>query len=319
MKPGSYHPFGRTVADLLRSDVDPGSLAKLHELSGFRHAVTAVRLVLSVALIAYVTARYSTPWVWVPLGFLQGVHVLGFLILLHDAIHGLVFEKPHPRADRLLAFLYALPAGISALQFSRWHLDHHAELGSNVHDPKRAYLTPKIIRRWFKALYCTPFLFVIYSRASAKEAKSYDPQLRSSIRRERIAVLAVHFLLIGWLASVDAALLWRVYLFPLFFMFPIAFTINRLGQHYDIDPRSPEKWSTRIDGNPIVRFLFLASNHHIEHHYYPGVPLYRMAALNRLLRPFFAARGVENRTYSGLLFDWFVRNKTPHTDWHQNR
>lgn len=316
MKPGSYHPFGRAVADLLRSDVDAESLAKLHRISGFRHAVTALRLILSVAVIASITARYSSPWVWVPLGLVQGIHVLGFLILLHDAIHGLVFKNPHPRADRFLAFLYALPAGISALQFSRWHLDHHTELGSNVHDPKRAYLTPKIIRRWFKALYCTPFLFVIYSRASAKEAKSYDPRFRSAIRGERMVVLAVHFLLIGWLASVDAAVLWRAYIFPLFFMFPIAFTINRLGQHYDIDPRSPEKWSTRIDGNPIVRFLFLASNHHIEHHYYPGVPLYRLAALNRLLRPFFAARGIDNRSYSGLLFDWFVRNKTPHTAWH---
>ena len=30
------------------------------------------------------------------------------------------------------------PSGISASQFTRWHLDHHAELGSDEDDPKRA-------------------------------------------------------------------------------------------------------------------------------------------------------------------------------------
>ena len=38
----------------------------------------------------------------------------------------------------------------------------------------------------------------------------------------------------------------------------------------------------------------------------------RCAALD----PFFAERGIRARTYRGLLWDWFVRNRTPHTDWH---
>ena len=29
----------------------------------------------------------------------------------------------------------------------------------------------------------------------------------------------------------------------MFFVFPVAFTLNRLGQHYDIDPADPAKWS----------------------------------------------------------------------------
>ena len=28
----------------------------------------------------------------------------------------------------------------------------------------------------------------------------------------------------------------RTSIIPVFFVFPIAFTLNRLGQHYDIDP-----------------------------------------------------------------------------------
>ena len=62
--------------------------------------------------------------------------------------------------------------------------------------------------------------------------------------------------------------------------FPVAFTLNRLGQHYRIDPSDPRKWSTRVDGNPAWHFLFLWSNHHIEHHYYPRVPFYNLRKLD---------------------------------------
>ena len=63
-------------------------------------------------------------------------------------------RAPPPAAERLLGWLYAVPSGISASQFTRWHLDHHAELGSDEDDPKRHHLSPKINARWFKLLYC---------------------------------------------------------------------------------------------------------------------------------------------------------------------
>ena len=78
-------------------------------------------------------------------------------------------------------------------------------------------------------------------------------------------------------------------LFVVFIMFgfPIAFTLNRLGQHYDIDPADPAKWGTLMRGSWFWDFAFINSNYHLEHHYFPGVPLYRLAALHRLLQPFF--------------------------------
>ncbi len=66
-------------------------------------------------------------------------------------------------------------------------------------------------------------------------------------------------------------------------MFPIAFTLNRLGQHYDIDPTDPTKWSTLVRGHWFWDFAFLNSNYHLEHHYFAGVPFYRLPALQRAL------------------------------------
>ena len=65
------------------------------------------------------------------------------------------------------------PSGISASQFTRWHLDHHNELGSATDDPKRFHLSPKRNARWYKLLYFTPALFPIYFRAARAEAQGY--------------------------------------------------------------------------------------------------------------------------------------------------
>ena len=74
----------------------------------------------------------------------------------------------------------------------------------------------------------------------------------------------------GWGAAA------RAYVVPVFFVFPVAFTLNRLGQHYSIDPDDPAGWSTLMRGHWFWDFAFLNSNYHLEHHYFPGVPFYRL-------------------------------------------
>jgi fatty acid desaturase len=100
-----------------------------------------------------------------------------------------------------------------------------------------------------------------------------------------------------------------------FFIFPIAFMLNRLGQHYDIDPTDPAKWGTLMRGHWFWDFAFLNSNYHLEHHYFAGVPFYRLPALQRALEPFYTRHGMRWQTYSGLLYGWLVENRAPHTDW----
>jgi fatty acid desaturase len=315
IKPRSYYKASGALNERLGRALDGGELAQLHRLSAPRHFAVALRHVLFSVACAWGAWTFANPWIWVPLAALQGINILGFIILLHEVQHGLVFDRPRAAPERWLGLLYALPSTISPSQYGRWHLDHHAELGSSADDPKRAYLTPKIVRRWYKLLYCTPMLFVIYGRASAREAASYPADLRRRIRAERAAAILAHVVVAGLRLALDPAAMLRAYAVPLFFAFPVAFTINRLGQHYDIDPARIDAWSTLVNGNAVVRFLFLASNHHIEHHYFPGVPLYRLAKLNRRLQPHFSAAGIESRTYGGLLYDWFVLNKEPHTSW----
>ena len=198
-----------------------------------------------LALATWGLIRFDNPLIWVPLAFVQGFTIFNFTVLLHEVVHHTIFARRRPRAERALGFLYAVPSGISASQFTRWHLDHHAELGSDEDDPKRAHLSPKVNKRWYKLLYCTPALFPIYFRAARREAANYPEELRRAINRERKISMAAHlgaiaivWILFGFYAAM------RTNIIPVFFIFPIAFTLNRLGQHYDIDPADPAKWGT---------------------------------------------------------------------------
>jgi len=315
-KQKSYAPYGAQVARVLKGYLSTEEVRRLHRVRPGLHFAVAGRHLALTLLTALGLWKLHSPWLWIPLAVFQGFNILGFIILLHEWVHDSIFQRPHPGWMRVLGLLYALPSSISASQFGRWHMDHHYELGSTEDDPKRAYLTPRIVTRLYKALYLTPALFVIYSIASNREARGYPAELRRRIAGERALNLLLHLAFLGalWkLAGAGTAL--RVHVVPLFLAFPAAFTVNRLGQHYDIDPDDPLQWSSLINPHPVWDFLFLWSNFHLEHHYFPRVPFYRLKGLNRRLQGLYADRGMRPRTFGQIFWQWFVQNRTPHTNW----
>jgi fatty acid desaturase len=314
---GHYYSLrARELRAELSSTLPRATLRELHVKTPARHLVVAARQFAILGAATWALIHYTNPIIWLPLALVQGFTVFNFTVLLHEVVHHTVFPSRRRRAELVLGHLYAVPSGISASQFTRWHLDHHAELGSSEDDPKRHHLSPKINARWFKLLYCSPALFPIYFRAARREAATYPADLQRRIAVERRVAIAVHLSALGaiwWFAGGAAAL--RAYGIPVFFVFPIAFTLNRLGQHYDIDPEDPAKWSTLMRGHWFWDFLFLNSNYHLEHHYFPGVPFYRLPALQRALVPFYKRHDFRWRTYPGLVYGWLFENRAPHTNW----
>jgi fatty acid desaturase len=287
-----------------------------HRKSPWRHLLVAGRQFAILGVATWGLIHFQQPLVWIPLALVQGFTIFNFTVLLHEVVHHTIFERRHARAERILGLLYAIPSGISASQFTRWHLDHHAELGSEEDDPKRHHLSPKVNARWYKLLYCTPALFPIYFRAARRESSTYPVALQATIAWERRLSLAAHLgaLALVWYVFGFAAAL-RTSIIPVFFVFPIAFTLNRLGQHYDIVPDDPAKWGTLMKGHWFWDFAFLNSNYHLEHHYFPGVPFYRLPALQRALTPYFERKQMRWQSYGRLVYGWLVENRAPHTDW----
>lgn len=324
-RPEEYPPTGgdhhwakasRELRARLSRAVPHDVLKELHRRSPVRHFAVAARQFAMLAAASAISWAFPSPAIWIPAAIVAGWTLFNFTVLLHDVVHRAVFETSRPRWDRALGILYAIPSGISALQFTRWHLTHHAELGDGEADPKRHYLSPKWNRRWYKALYFTPALFPIYFRAAARETASYPPRLRRRIAVERAATIALHLAAMALCYTLGGAgVLARVYLVPYFLVFPVAFALNRLGQHYAIDPADPAKWGTLVRPSRWWDFWYLYSEYHLEHHYFTGVPFYNLRRLHFALRPFFDAIDWQPVGYAWLLHGWFVENRAPHSDW----
>ncbi len=193
--------FRRELRDTLSTPV----LRELHKAVYWKHFAILFRQIMLAVAAIYLALHYNAVWIWLPCSVVLGTIIFDFTILLHEVIHNAVFEKKHPRLNSVLGWLYALPSGISRTQFTRWHLDHHNELGHELTDPKRAHLTPKTVKRWYKMLYMTPALFPIYFHAAAKEAESYPFKIQQKIKNERWITIGVHL-------SVMAGLIFSIWM-----------------------------------------------------------------------------------------------------------
>jgi fatty acid desaturase len=321
---GKSNHYWKSIADLklrLRAAVPHDELQRLHRRQAWKHLLYAARQfgIVGVCSVLLWRIEPQTPLQWLAVAALvtlQGFTFFNMTVLLHDAVHNSIFQKRRPGWNRALGLAYAITSGISASQFTRWHLDHHDNLGSSEDDPKRHWLSPKRNARWYKLLYCTFVLIPLYFRAAASESASYPAALRRRIMSERLTTMAVQLSVMAALfhfGGVGPAL--RVQILPYFVVFPIAFTLNRLGQHYNIDPTNPLKWSTLMKADRFWDFLFVYSNYHLEHHYFPSVPFYNLRKLHVHLQPLYAELGLVPHTYREILWDWFVRNRAPHTNW----
>lgn len=316
--PSYYADHAQQLKRDLAAEIPVDALRELHRKRPLLHALVAFLNFAALVASGVAIVQLDRWYFWLPFSVIAGFAVFNGTVLLHEVVHRAVLEKSSDRAYRILGLLYAVPSGISSSQFTRWHLDHHAGLGSDLEDPKRHYLSPKINARWLKVLYFTPALFPIYFRAAAKETQSYEPELRKRIQLERLGTIAFHLSVLGLIAWLGGWMVaWKLYLVPVFFVFPVAFALNRLGQHYDIDPADPAKWSTLVRGSWFWDPVFLFSNYHLEHHYFPGVPFYNLPRLQKLLMPFYEKRGMVAHGYGDLLWRYIVMNRKPHTLWEE--
>ncbi|HEY5611299.1 MAG TPA: fatty acid desaturase, partial [Thermoanaerobaculia bacterium] len=283
-----YADHTRALRHELGNAIPVDELRRLHRRRPVLHFLVVLGL-LAVLAGATTAIALLDPWYfWLPFAVVSGFAIFNFTVLLHEVVHRTVLTQQREGINRLLGILYAVPSGISATQFTRWHLDHHAALGSELDDPKRHHLSPKRNERWFKLLYFTPALFAIYFRAAKREAETYSSELQRAIRLERNLTIVFHLALLGAISYFAGfPIAWKAYVVPYFLVFPFAFALNRVGQHYDIDPADPAKWSTLVKGSWFWDLVYLCSNYHLEHHYFPSVPLYNLPRLQRVLRPFY--------------------------------
>src|SRR5438876_8306505 len=197
-----YDDHARQLKRDLAAEIPTDELRRLHQKRPLLHALVAFANFAALALAGWAIVHFDRWYLWLPCAVVAGFAVFDFTVLLHEVVHRAVLTQSSDGAYRVLGLLYAVPSGISASQFTKWHLDHHAGLGSYEEDPKRHYLSPKRNKRWLKALYFTPALFPIYFRAAKKETISYEPELKKTISRERNATIVFQLAILAAIAII---------------------------------------------------------------------------------------------------------------------
>jgi len=157
-----------------------------------RHLLIAARQFAILGLTTWALIAIGNPLVRIPLALVQGSPSSNFTVLLHEVVHHTIFTRRRPAAERAARLLYAVPSRISASQFTRWHLDHHAELGS-IEDIRSVTTCRRRNARWFKKLlYCSPALFPITFARRGRRARLIDGAerrigVRAASRSSRIS------------------------------------------------------------------------------------------------------------------------------------
>jgi fatty acid desaturase len=220
----------------------------------------------------------ATPLLQVPGTLLAALALNAFVLLLHEGMHGILLKDR--RLNRWLSVALGATVLMSFTAYQVLHLRHHRYLG-DPRDPDDYHnysSDPAVVwRLHFVRLFLGTFLYLVLIPVLA---------LRYGTGPERRRILTEYLLLAGLYtalaALVPGRLLAACWLAPLLL---VAFAVNLRGltQHTLTEAGDPYLASRSIHAHPVVAFLLLHENLHLEHHLFPEVPSYHLPELHRLL------------------------------------
>ena len=266
--------------------IDPAALAGIeaeieecHRISHGRRIREVVPFVLLYLAGAWLADAAGGRW----LGLGTGVVVMGVAmntlgILIHDGLHGLLARAKW--ANHFWSFLCGVPLLVSASAYRKTHTDHHFEFGRKADFGTYRQHLGRPVLVWSAYLLQLALGSVLYI-------------LLIPVLGLRGAPWRIRAMILAELALIAACLAWLTHIYPprawlTFWIAPslvmMALTnIRGLASHALGDMEDIYLSSRTIRTNPLVRFLFLHENYHLEHHLFPQVPSYHLARVHRLV------------------------------------
>ena len=225
----------------------------------------------------------------------SAVALNAFVLLLHEGMHGVLFQ--HRAVNRWTAVVFAATVGMSFSAYRVLHTLHHDALGTDD-DPDDYYAyTKSPVLFWLlqgvrltvgAALYLVAIPVLAGVRGTAAD--------RRHIAQEYV-VLATLWAAAFWLVPTPV-LVWG-WLAPLPLV-ALLVQVRGLTQHGLTDRHDALLSSRTVRPHPVVAFLLLNENYHLEHHLFPEVPSYHLPALHRATWAHLP-RACEDTSYLGFL------------------
>jgi fatty acid desaturase len=254
-----------------------------------------------------VTGWRTPRWPLVPVGIAATALALNaFVLLMHDGMHGTLFSSR--RRNWAGSVLLGSTFLMSFSAYRVLHTRHHKFLG----DPRDPDDYHNYIRHhallWSLHFVRLTLGSLLYLMAIPILAVHYGT------REERRRILLEYGLLIGIysvaLRFVPISILMVAWFVPLLIVGSLT-AIRGFTQHGITDATDPYIASRTIVPHPLIAFLLLNENYHLEHHLFPEVPSYHLQELHKLVWPRLP-RAVSGRGYLRFLAK-FLR-ATPRLD-----
>ena len=289
----------RALADALGPALDP-----LRQLDARRRALDVAAFVglwvVGVALAAAGDGDSAGGWALRVAGVVAaGLALNAFVLLLHEGMHGLLSRRP--AVNRWLSVALGAPLAVSFTGYRVLHTLHHDGLGTDDDPDDYHGYTDRPVLFWGMQMVRLTVGAVIYLAAIPIAAwRKGTAGERRQIAAEYAVLAAAWAAAVVWLPR--EVLVWGV-LAPL----PVVALLTQvrgLTQHGLTERHDALLASRTVRAHPAVAFLVLYENYHLEHHLFPEVPSYHLAALHRAAWPHMP-RACVATSYLGFLAHFF--------------
>ncbi len=288
--------LGRFDRSRVMSDV-----RRLSEVSNARSAALIALQWATIVAAGWLAISLDNWWAYLLAGLVIGTRQQALGILVHDAAHWLLFTNRRAN-DYLSDILLAFPVGLSTTLYRDTHFRHH-RFTATEQDPDWVmqqadpdWHWPKTrAEAWGLLLRC---LLGINLPQTARAAATWSPAAKLFTPLSRAYPLDHRLLFAGLSIVVYAVfgtgLYYRPHIFlpiVLLWIVPAMTLFNFLGRirataEHVMTECTHELNSTRtVEPRWWERFVIapLGINYHLEHHLFPSVPGWQLAALHRRL------------------------------------
>jgi fatty acid desaturase len=272
--------------------IEPAKAKELSRLSPLRSVCHIVLEWMIIVATIFVSHRLGNPLAYVVAVVLIGSRQHAFLLLMHEATHGRLFNN-RGLNDWVCELFVTWPVLSSLRAFRHTHLKHHKELNlptdvdqqKKLQDPDWHFPLPRRRLIWSLARQFIG-LQIWYSLKILRYVNS-NPEESGQTPLYRRMRLAYYFSLLALIIYFHVFTLFLAY-----WMVPLAtclIAFNRmrvLSEHPPIERASAYNVICAYRLSMIERILFAPKNcyYHMAHHSYPSVPFFNLPRLDRELK-----------------------------------
>jgi fatty acid desaturase len=290
------------------------SKEELTELSAVNPLRACFHVAAEWALIAatiYLCQRFWHPMLYVFAVVFIASRQHALLVLMHDGVHYRLLRNRRLN-DWMSEVLLAWPHLVSARKYRKNHFGHHRHLNT-AEDPdlmRRAgdpvwvfpQAVPTLVRTLFRDAVGLNAPALLKLAASVAKADAVPKWFLAARYAFYAAVLGI----VIYAGGLEVLVLY--WIVPMFTCLVLIMRIRSIAEHHAIEIGEPQTAypRTRTTDATWLERIFLAPknvNYHIEHHFFPSVPFYRLPELHAILmsKPGYREGAHVTRTYWGVL------------------